>query len=145
MAIASCIKACVTWLLVLKIPLALSFFAGNTFRSSFVRTTPTTLQVAREKSIAGSNQWLQEYSIASGEIINPYEVLKVSRGASNQQVRESYITLSRRYHPVSWHCRNGIRIKSHMAVCDCRTLRGKEVSFLAVAATGTKCGMNGNA
>ena len=42
---------------------------------------------------------LQEFSVASGEVINPYEVLKVSRKATREEIRASYLTQSRRYHP----------------------------------------------
>lgn len=42
---------------------------------------------------------LQEFSTASGEVINPYDVLKVSRQATREEVRNSYIAFSRRYHP----------------------------------------------
>lgn len=72
---------------------------------AFLPTVPTTtstlLQAAsQEESLTGSNQWMQDYRIASGEVINPYEVLKVSRTATATEVRQSYISLSRRYHPV---------------------------------------------
>jgi DnaJ-class molecular chaperone len=42
---------------------------------------------------------LQEFSVASGEVINPYDVLKVSRKATREEIRASYLTQSRRYHP----------------------------------------------
>jgi DnaJ-class molecular chaperone len=48
---------------------------------------------------------LQEFSIASGEVINPYDILKVSRKATREQVRDSYIALSRRYHPDGYRHR----------------------------------------
>ena len=48
---------------------------------------------------------LQEFSIASGEIINPYDILKVSRKATRDEIRASYIKQSRRYHPDAF--RNG--------------------------------------
>ena len=52
-----------------------------------------------------SNFLLQEFSIASGEIINPYDVLKLPRKATRDEVRASYIKQSRRYHPDAF--RNG--------------------------------------
>lgn len=48
---------------------------------------------------------LQEFCIASGEVINPYDVLKVSRKATREEIRASYIKQSRRYHPDAY--RNG--------------------------------------
>lgn len=43
--------------------------------------------------------WLKDFSIASGEIIDPYAVLKVPRKADGGTIRKSYIEQSRRYHP----------------------------------------------
>lgn len=42
---------------------------------------------------------LTEFKTASGEIINPYKVLKVARTSTREQIRKAYIDLSRRYHP----------------------------------------------
>jgi DnaJ-domain-containing protein 1 len=43
--------------------------------------------------------WLKDFSIASGEVIDPYAVLKVARKADGSLIRQSYIEQSRRYHP----------------------------------------------
>jgi hypothetical protein len=43
--------------------------------------------------------WLKDFCIASGEIIDPYAVLKVPRKADGGAIRKSYIEQSRRYHP----------------------------------------------
>lgn len=59
-----------------------------------------TVRFARTRSVQDS-YLLQEFCISSGEVINPYEVLKVSRQADRPQIRDSYVTLSRRYHPDS--------------------------------------------
>lgn len=45
------------------------------------------------------NQLLADFTIASGEIINPYQVLKVPRTAERAQIKTAYRTLSRKYHP----------------------------------------------
>lgn len=42
---------------------------------------------------------LKEFKTASGEIIDPYEILKVPRKAPKTEVRQAYIGLSRKYHP----------------------------------------------
>ena len=42
---------------------------------------------------------LKKFSTASGEIVNPYQVLQVSRDADKKEVRAAYIRLSKRYHP----------------------------------------------
>ena len=51
------------------------------------------------KDEEAANRLLDEFRTASGEIIDPYRVLKVDREAQRQQIRESYRTLSRKYHP----------------------------------------------
>ena len=43
--------------------------------------------------------WLQDFETADGEVVNPYNVLKVSRTAETAQIKQSYRNLSRRYHP----------------------------------------------
>jgi hypothetical protein len=45
------------------------------------------------------NSLPSEFKTASGEIIDPYAVLNVSRNAERQEIRQSYLALSRRYHP----------------------------------------------
>ena len=42
---------------------------------------------------------LQEFRTHSGEIVNPYATLKVSRTAELSEIKTSYRNLSRRYHP----------------------------------------------
>jgi hypothetical protein len=42
---------------------------------------------------------LKKFSTASGEVLNPYQVLQVSRNAERKEVRAAYIRLSKRYHP----------------------------------------------
>jgi hypothetical protein len=42
---------------------------------------------------------LDEFKTHSGEIIDPYQTLKVPREAERTEVRKAYITLSKRYHP----------------------------------------------
>jgi DnaJ domain len=71
-------------------------------------TGTTFLQVANTKvgsststtnTDSTSSFLLNDFKTASGELINPYKVLKISRKATREQVRKSYIELSRRYHP----------------------------------------------
>ena len=45
------------------------------------------------------NLLLQEFRLHTGEILNPYAVLKVPRDAELSQIKVSYRKLSRRYHP----------------------------------------------
>lgn len=53
-----------------------------------------------EKSSAReTSSLLNEFRIASGEIIDPYKVLKVARDASRDEIKAGYRNLSRMYHP----------------------------------------------
>lgn len=45
------------------------------------------------------NTLMDEFSTADGEIVNPYKVLKVSRTANRQEIRQAYLRLSKKYHP----------------------------------------------
>jgi DnaJ domain len=64
---------------------------------------------------------LDEFRTASGELINPYTILKVSRTASKEQIRSSYIALSKRYHPdtvryrsiLPGSCNNQQEVRDH--------------------------------
>ena len=42
---------------------------------------------------------LQEFRTHSGEVLNPYLVLKVSRTATITEIKDAYRALSKRYHP----------------------------------------------
>lgn len=55
---------------------------------------------ARESDQAEETSFLMKgFSTASGEIVNPYKVLKVSRDASRIEIRKAYRKVSKRYHP----------------------------------------------
>lgn len=60
------------------------------------RMTATARAYRDEKP---SHFLLEEFCTHSGEVVNPYAVLKVSRDAERSEIRHAYITLSRRYHP----------------------------------------------
>jgi DnaJ-class molecular chaperone len=69
---------------------------ASSHQSSFAGKITSLLHARVEKN--EDSKWLQEFSTASGEVINPYKVLKVSRKATRQEIRQSYVTLSKRYH-----------------------------------------------
>lgn len=46
-----------------------------------------------------NSKLLEEFSTYSGEILNPYAVLKVDRNSDLQEIKRAYRALSRRYHP----------------------------------------------
>lgn len=59
----------------------------------------STDNVRNGKNRDDSHFLLKKFSTASGEVINPYQVLQVSRNAERKEVRAAYIKLSKRYHP----------------------------------------------
>ena len=42
---------------------------------------------------------LDEFKTYDGQVVNPYQTLRVGREADRSEVRKAYIKLSRRYHP----------------------------------------------
>jgi DnaJ-class molecular chaperone len=64
----------------------------------FLKTSLSAQAKSKSEKLE-DNFLLQEFAVASGEVINPYEVLKVSRKATREEIRASYLTQSRRYHP----------------------------------------------
>jgi DnaJ-class molecular chaperone len=66
--------------------------------SSRFQRPPTTVLFGRAEKIE-THFLMQEFTIASGEVVDPYKILKCSRDATRQEIRKSYIELSRRYHP----------------------------------------------
>jgi len=63
--------------------------------------TPLFLNPPRKGSSGqtGGGKLLDEFATYSGEILNPYAVLKVDRKCSTADVKLAYRQLSRRYHP----------------------------------------------
>jgi DnaJ-class molecular chaperone len=59
---------------------------------------------------------LKDFRVASGEVINPYNVLKVPRKATRDEIRAAYVTLSRRYHP------DGFRQRTHILPGSCNNV-----------------------
>lgn len=52
-----------------------------------------------------SHYLLEEFRIHTGEVINPYKVLKISRTAGTTDIKQSYRDLSKRYHPDGYRYR----------------------------------------
>lgn len=88
-----------------------AFTGGAPFdqHGSITTSTGRTTFLQAEPSSDDTSDWLQEFSIASGEVIDPYQVLDVPREAERREIRDQYVKLSRRYHPDSMSYRkNGI-------------------------------------
>lgn len=45
------------------------------------------------------NFLLEEFKMYNGELLDPYQILSCHRSAERKEIREKYISLSRRYHP----------------------------------------------
>ena len=73
-------------------------FSSWTGHSSLAHRYSTAMAASNAADLQG-NSLLQEFTIHSGEVINPYQVLKVSRQADRAEIKRSYRNLSRRYHP----------------------------------------------
>jgi len=64
---------------------------------------------------------MKEFTTASGEIVNPYKILKVSRKAEHQEIRKAYRALSKKFHPdivrhskyLPGHCNNHDDVEAH--------------------------------
>jgi DnaJ domain len=60
------------------------------------RMTATSRDFGEKHS---NNFLLEEFCTYSGESVDPYRTLKVSRDAKRPEIRKAYIGLSKRYHP----------------------------------------------
>ena len=87
-------------LLLAFVPAAIGFVSSEV--SSLMKPPiafAKTSTVRRHVQANSSNFLLDEFSIYNGEVLDPYQVLKVHRSADRKEIREKYINLSRRYHP----------------------------------------------
>jgi len=50
-------------------------------------------------SSSSSNFLMAEFKDYKGDLLDPYQVLKLHRSADRKEIRQKYINLSRRYHP----------------------------------------------
>lgn len=77
-----------------------AFQAGYTKKQASAASTSRLFSFARrEDNDKSENFLMDQFKTADGEIINPYRVLKVSRNAERKEIRESYRSLSKKYHP----------------------------------------------
>lgn len=93
------------------LPVAHSFLPSipynnkNNNNKAAVRVLSTTFSLAAKQRRDNKNNdtdssfLLQEFKTHTGEIIDPYQILKVSRTADRFAIKRSYRDLSRRYHP----------------------------------------------
>ena len=74
---------------------------GTTSKGRFSPVVgPRMADTARSYREEKSNHFLlEEFCIHTGEVVDPYRTLKVSRDAERSEIRKAYIALSKRYHP----------------------------------------------
>jgi DnaJ-class molecular chaperone len=99
---------CATQLVVLVCMLltssARAFLSPHTGQSSRPLTapvTPTRLFVSAHQQRASKKDsfLLDDFRLSNGDLLDPYKTLKVPRTAPRSEIKKSYYTLSRRYHP----------------------------------------------
>jgi DnaJ-class molecular chaperone with C-terminal Zn finger domain len=75
-------------------------FVKQTPKSNYYisHNAPHTALKSHDRS-KDSNFLMDQFRTADGEIIDPYRVLKVGRKADKDEIRKSYRTLSKKYHP----------------------------------------------
>lgn len=60
----------------------------------------TVLHAKKKKNDDSDTSFLlDDFRVATGEVVNPYRVLKIPRDADRKQVKQAYRDLSRRFHP----------------------------------------------
>mmetsp|Transcript_36696 Transcript_36696/g.56933 ORF Transcript_36696/g.56933 Transcript_36696/m.56933 type:complete len:195 (-) Transcript_36696:150-734(-) len=77
-------------------------FQQISWTSRGTQRVTTRMQVASARAFKEEKPnhfLLDEFSTHSGEVLNPYTILKVSRDADRTEIRRAYIELSKRYHP----------------------------------------------
>lgn len=71
-----------------------SYSKSNIHRNNYLKQN-----IQRTRDPILFNTLMDEFSTADGERVNPYKVLKVSRTANRQEIRQAYLRLSKKYHP----------------------------------------------
>lgn len=67
-------------------------------RKIITPASSSTAKFAKGSHVKSKYLW-NDFKTYSGEILNPYKVLKVSRRASTEEIKKAYRALSRKYHP----------------------------------------------
>lgn len=91
------------WMLSLTCTATNAFVCSSTKSKAdavFVRPPQGALFMVKNVAAQDSKEyWLDEFKAPTGEILNPYKVLKVKRDATMSQIKNAYRDQSRRYHP----------------------------------------------
>jgi DnaJ-class molecular chaperone len=54
---------------------------------------------SQSENVEETSFLMKPFSTASGEVVNPYKILNVSRRAERKEIKDAYRKLSKRYHP----------------------------------------------
>ena len=96
----SIVRVC--WMLNLLCSATYAFIWSPKTNSGAVIARPPNVELFMAKHIAAEDSkeyWLDEFKAPTGEILNPYKVLKIKRDATLPQIKNAYRDQSRRYHP----------------------------------------------
>jgi len=83
-------------------PLRVVSFASTSIPSSAKSNASlhaTTVSPSNTNTNAANSKLFVEYKTTRGEILNPYEVLKVSHDANMKSIKQAYYKLCKTYHP----------------------------------------------
>lgn len=67
--------------------------------SSFAKRPSKASKLFLARTPDPNDRLFQDFKTANGEILNPYQVLRVPKTATTSEIRQSYIKFSRKYHP----------------------------------------------
>jgi len=82
-----------------------SIFFSSSSRLRWKSMSTTALRYSRSSD---DSFLLEDFTTSDGEVVNPYRTLKVGRNAERYEIRQSYRTLSKKYHP------DGVRFREVM-------------------------------
>jgi len=91
----------------------------NGQRSSLTECASTRAQPSEK--VDEVNFLMKQFTTSSGEIVNPYKILKVPRKAERKEIREAYRSLSKKFHPdivrhskyLPGNCKNHDDVEAH--------------------------------
>jgi len=68
-------------------------------RQQIITQIGSSFAAGERNSPSKANKLLDAFKTTKGEILNPYDVLKISRNADKGEIKQAYYKFSRMYHP----------------------------------------------
>jgi DnaJ-class molecular chaperone len=93
------VLAAVLSLLGYQVGVAKGFQLGVDVTAKRTTTRSNNVLSKLHASSSPGNYLLDEFKTASGELVDPYKILKISRDAERTEIRQQYLTFSKKYHP----------------------------------------------